>query len=91
MLSTDLLDLGTIRAEKAFVVTVKMQPNPPPPEASNAYHPILTKAELAAYFKVTERTIEKLQKSGVINSIKLGRAVRYNVRQVEAALSSGSD
>ncbi|MFT5470384.1 MAG: excisionase family DNA binding protein [Verrucomicrobiales bacterium] len=68
-----------------------MQTNPDPLATSGAEHPILTKAELAAYFKVSERTIENLQNAGRIRPIKLGRAVRYNVHLVEAALSSGSD
>ena len=44
---------------------------------------ILTKAQLAEHFGITERTLENWMKQGYVSYLKIGGGVRYSLRDVE--------
>jgi excisionase family DNA binding protein len=48
-----------------------------------------TDGELSSLLRVSKRTIYRLRKSGVLNSICIGRAVRTLASEVERALGLG--
>lgn len=69
-------------------VSDSLQPSQKPFENSedSAYY---TRAELCQLAHITESTLWRLEKSGVIRKIKLGRKNLYSRLDVEALLGSG--
>ena len=61
----------------------QQQPNPGgvPPE-----HVLLTTAEAAAYFRVTERTVEAWRAKRLLPFRKVGRTIRYKLADLLQAL-----
>ena len=77
--------LGNIVKE---AVSTSLQPSPKQTEYpdDSAYY---TRAELCQLAHITESTLWRLEKSGVIRKIKLGRKNLYSRLDVEALLGSG--
>lgn len=48
--------------------------------------PLLDAGDVAAAFKVSKRTIYELAAAGAIPSVRIGRAVRFRVRDVRALI-----
>jgi excisionase family DNA binding protein len=48
-----------------------------------------TDAELSSLLRVSKRTVYRLRKSGVLRSIRIGRAVRTPATEVERVLGTG--
>ena len=48
---------------------------------------LMTENEVSAYLHVCRRSLYNLRKAGLIPYIKLGKAVRFRVNEVEAALN----
>lgn len=69
-------------------VSTSLQPSPKPSEKSDdsAYY---TRAELCQLAHITESTLWRLEKAGIIRKIKLGRKNLYSRLDVEALLGSG--
>ena len=44
---------------------------------------ILTKAEVAKHFQITERTLENWMKAGYVPYFRFGRAVRFSLAEVQ--------
>ncbi len=68
-------------------VSTSLQPSPKPSENSDD-SPYYTRAELCQLAHITESTLWRLEKSGVIRKIKLGRKNLYPRLDVEALLGS---
>lgn len=47
----------------------------------------LTKAELSAALKVSERTIDNWRKRGVLNTVEIGKVLRFDWEDVVAKLT----
>ncbi len=69
-------------------VSTSLQPSSKPTENKDdsAYY---TRAELCQLAHITESTLWRLEKSGIIRKIKLGRKNLYSRLDVEALLGSG--
>jgi excisionase family DNA binding protein len=50
-----------------------------------------TKKQLAAFLGVSERTIDRLRRSGLLKAFKLGRLVRFRQEDVEEFLARQCD
>ena len=48
--------------------------------------PILTRREIAEYFRVTERHVDRLRHDGKLPAFRLGSRVRFRREDVEALL-----
>lgn len=46
----------------------------------------ITRKELAVYCGLSVRTIDELTRSGVLGHFKIGKSIRYDLAEVEAAL-----
>ena len=49
---------------------------------------LVTRKQAAAFLAVSERTIANLQASGELRPVRIGRAVRYSLRDLEALIES---
>jgi excisionase family DNA binding protein len=60
---------------------------PTPGDIDDPYVRLLTKREIARVISKSERSIDNMMKGRVIPFLKLGRSVRFKLRDVEKALS----
>ena len=61
----------------------------PEPRKSNDYSAYFTRSEVCQMARITETTLWRLEKAGVIKKVKLGRKNLYSRIEVEALLGSG--
>ena len=59
------------------------QPLAPSPKALQSTAQFLTVCEVAAHFQVSEKTIRRLIKAGILPVVRLGRSVRINPEVIE--------
>jgi excisionase family DNA binding protein len=52
-----------------------------------ARHALMTEQEASTYLRVCRRSLYNWRKAGLIPYIRLGKAVRFRVSEVEAALN----
>jgi excisionase family DNA binding protein len=55
--------------------------------SKSARHALITEHEVSAYLRVCRRSLYNWRKAGLIPYIKLGKAVRFRVSEVEAAIN----
>jgi excisionase family DNA binding protein len=53
----------------------------------SARHALMTEQEASTYLRVCRRSLYNWRKAGLIPYIKLGKAVRFRVSEVEAAIN----
>ena len=52
-----------------------------------AHHALMTEQEASIYLRVCRRSLYNWRKAGLIPYIKLGKAVRFRINEVEAAIN----
>jgi excisionase family DNA binding protein len=52
-----------------------------------AHHALMTEQEASTYLRVCRRSLYNWRKAGLIPYIRLGKAVRFRINEVEAALN----
>jgi excisionase family DNA binding protein len=52
-----------------------------------AHHSLMTEQEASIYLRVCRRSLYNWRKAGLIPYIRLGKAVRFRVSEVEAAIN----
>jgi excisionase family DNA binding protein len=52
-----------------------------------AHHSLMTEQEASTYLRVCRRSLYNWSKDGLIPYIRLGKAVRFRINEVEAALN----
>lgn len=52
--------------------------------------PLLTRDEVADLLRVSRRTVERMEDSGQLQAIRIGRQVRYRRADVDALISDAS-
>ena len=52
-----------------------------------AHHALMTEQEASTYLRVCRRSLYNWRKAGLIPYIKLGKAVRFRINEVEAAIN----
>jgi excisionase family DNA binding protein len=57
------------------------------PLEKSARHALMTEQEASTYLRVCRRSLYNWRKAGLIPYIKLGKAVRFRVSEVEAAIN----
>jgi excisionase family DNA binding protein len=57
------------------------------PLQKSARHALMTEQEASTYLRVCRRSLYNWRKAGLIPYIKLGKAVRFRVSEVEAAIN----
>ncbi len=57
-----------------------------PPIASDIFVEKKTRHQVAAHCRLSLRTIDELTRNGVLPHFKIGKSVRYDLLEVEAAL-----
>jgi len=56
----------------------------------NSAHPTLTRAELAERWKISEMTLKRREKEGLLQPIRFGgRSIRYSLKTVEKIEQEG--
>jgi excisionase family DNA binding protein len=55
--------------------------------SKSARHALITEQEASTYLRVCRRSLYNWRKAGLIPYIKLGKAVRFRVSEVEAAIN----
>jgi excisionase family DNA binding protein len=64
-------------------MTLNSSTSPP----KSARHALMTEQEASTYLRVCRRSLYNWRKAGLIPYIKLGKAVRFRVSEVEAAIN----
>jgi excisionase family DNA binding protein len=64
-------------------MTLNSSTSPP----KTARHALMTEQEASTYLRVCRRSLYNWRKAGLIPYIKLGKAVRFRVSEVEAAIN----
>lgn len=49
----------------------------------------LTRREVASTFKVSQKTVERWEKAGILPAVRIGASVRYRVEDVETLRKDG--
>jgi excisionase family DNA binding protein len=57
------------------------------PLEKSAHHALMTEQEASTYLRVCRRSLYNWRKAGLIPYIRLGKAVRFRINEVEAALN----
>jgi excisionase family DNA binding protein len=57
------------------------------PLQKSTHHALMTEHEVSTYLRVCRRSLYNWRKAGLIPYIKLGKAVRFRVSEVEAAIN----
>ncbi len=57
-----------------------------PARSSKGLSGKITRSELATHCRLSLRTIDELTRNGVLPHFKIGKAVRYDLDEVEAAM-----
>lgn len=52
--------------------------------------PLLTKDQVAELLQVSRRTVERMEESGELEPLRIGRMVRYRPADIEALISRKS-
>jgi excisionase family DNA binding protein len=55
--------------------------------SKSARHALITEQEASTYLRVCRRSLYNWRKAGLIPYIRLGKAVRFRVSEVEAAIN----
>lgn len=63
-----------------------MTPESHAPAASSLPARKITRHDLAAQFSLSLRTVDELTRKGVLPFFKIGKSIRYDLPEVEAAL-----
>jgi excisionase family DNA binding protein len=64
-------------------MTLNSSTSPP----KSAHHSLMTEQEASTYLRVCRRSLYNWRKAGLIPYIRLGKAVRFRINEVEAALN----
>jgi excisionase family DNA binding protein len=64
-------------------MTLNSSTSPP----KSAHHALMTEQEASTYLHVCRRSLYNWRKAGLIPYIKLGKAIRFRVSEVEAAIN----
>jgi excisionase family DNA binding protein len=64
-------------------MTLNSSTSPP----KSARHALMTEQEASTYLRVSKRSLYCWRMAGLIPYIKIGRAVRFRINEVEAALN----
>jgi len=64
-------------------MTLNSSTSPP----KSARHALMTEQEASTYLRVCRRSLYNWRKAGMIPYIRLGKAVRFRVSEVEAAIN----
>jgi excisionase family DNA binding protein len=64
-------------------MTLNSSTSPP----KTAHHALMTEQEASSYLRVSKRSLYCWRMAGLIPYIKIGRAVRFRINEVEAALN----
>lgn len=65
---------------------MSQHPASPLPIASDILAEAKTRHQVAAHYRLSLRTIDELTRNGVLPHFKIGKAVRYDLVEVEAAM-----
>jgi excisionase family DNA binding protein len=57
------------------------------PLEKSAHHALMTEQEASTYLRVCRRSLYNWRKAGLIPYIRLGKAVRFRVSEVEVAIN----
>jgi excisionase family DNA binding protein len=66
-----------------------MNRTPRPPLPFSPADPLMTVEDVAAHLRVSTRTVRRMVKSGALEVIRIGRAVRVTREALEAAKRAG--
>jgi excisionase family DNA binding protein len=64
-------------------LTLNSSTSPP----KSAHHSLMTEQEASTYLRVCRRSLYNWRKAGLIPYIRLGKAVRFRINEVEAAIN----
>lgn len=71
----------------ADVVKTQLAEQQPPPLVNIDPDQLMTKKEAAELLNISQSTIDNYRKSGVLEAIKIGKAVRFRRKELQAILN----
>lgn len=69
-------------------MSIMADPRKTPEHTFSADHDLMTVKELASFFRVSTGFVYKLAKQNRIPTVKIGRSIRFDLGEVEKALSN---
>ena len=70
-----------------FISHEPMTLNSITPLEKSARHALMSEQEVSTYLRVCRRSLYNWRKAGLIPYIRLGKAVRFRINEVEAAIN----